>query len=230
MGYPEPKRTTNSGNVGVAIALLAGAALVFLGVVFALRLVFFRSQPPMVATPAVMGYTTVTEVATPQAWSTNDLVVEIDQQGQTYYNGQPMPLEQIRPQIQEAMTHVGVGSETIIRVEENCPFEYVEPVVAMYQELGVSDPRMATIPPRRTVAVKLDEQGKATIDGAPADNPQQELQRIASRHGSRAKVTIEAHPQCPSQFVVQLAQHSREVGFGDVKVQSLKEHMAERTD
>jgi hypothetical protein len=89
---------------------------------------------------------------------------------------------------------------------------------------------MATVPPYRTVAVALDEEGKAAIDGEPVENVQSELQKIVSKHGSRAKVNIQAHPKCPAQFVVQLSQVCRDYGFGDVRVESVKERVAEKSE
>jgi biopolymer transport protein ExbD len=227
MGYPQPQATRNAGSIFAAIAVLAAIALVLVGVIIAFGRFFFSShEVPMSPSVAVAEYATTTEVA--KSYSAADLTVEIDEQGQTYYHGESMPLEQIRPRIQEAMMHVATTGEVIL-VVEGCPFEYVENVLAMYKELGFTSPGMGTIPPYRTVTVTLDEQGKASIDGEPSENPQGELQEIVAKHGSRARVKIEADPKCPSQFVVQLTKYCRDHGFGDVQVKSTREQMAENS-
>lgn len=230
MGFPEPRdgepKRTTAAPILVAIAAVAAGALLLAGLLIVYRWTFVRSAPPKVATVVDYGTTEVRQ----RSWSTEDLKVEVDQQGQTYYHGQPLPLEQIKPQIQDAMSNVGIGVESLIHVVEGCPFEHVEAVVAIYQELGIANPRMATVPPHRTVTVTLDEEGKALIDGETVEDPQSELQRIAARHGSRAKVVLEAHPKCPAQFVVRLAQRCRDSGLGDVQVKTIKEEVAERTE
>jgi biopolymer transport protein ExbD len=228
MGYPEPKRATNS-NLLTAIAILAIAGLCLLGVLFGLRFAMFRSATATISPPVMHHSMVAVAEHSQRTWTSHDLVVEVDQQGQVYFRGQPLPLEQIRPQLEEAMRHVSTSGETIIHVEEGCPFEHVEKVIAMYKELGMGNPRLGTVPPHRTVTVTLDEQGKAEIDGEPTENVQHELQQIANRHGARAKVEIEAHPQCPSEFVVKIAQYCRDAGILDVQAASIREQMAEKT-
>jgi biopolymer transport protein ExbD len=229
MGIPEPRKTTNTSGVFLAITLIAGVAFLLLVAVFVVRSVFYRPAPAQVFSPHGSGVAYTTK-AVEKTYSPDDLVVEIDQQGQTYYKGQAMPLEQIRPLVQDALRVLGGTSDTAIRAEEGCPFEYVEGVIAMYKDIGMASPRMATIPPRRSVVVTLDAEGKAAIDGEPVENAQEQLRKIAAKHHSRAKVTIQADPKCPFQFVAQLSQVCRESGFGEVQVESTKERMAERTE
>jgi biopolymer transport protein ExbD len=235
MGFPEPKPTRNASNVFLVLAVVSGLGLAVFVALFVLGFTFFAVAPTPATTTGVSGGSSYaasdSDTAGPtRSYSSFDLVVEIDQQGQTYYKGQPVPLEQIKPQLREAMKYVPVGSETVIQVVEGCPYEHLEGVVAMYREMGLPNPPMATIPPYRTVAVALDEEGKAAIDGEPVENVQAELQKIVSKHGSRAKVNIQAHPKCPAQFVVQLSQVCRDYGFGEVRVESVKERLAEKSE
>jgi biopolymer transport protein ExbD len=229
MGIPEPRKTTNASGVFLAISLIAGASLFLVVAIFVVRSVFFGSAPASATPSHVMGVAYTTEAAE-KSYSSEDLVVEIDQHGQTYYKGQALPLEQIRPYVQDALRVLGGTSDTAIKVEEGCPFEHVESVVAMYKDLGMASPRMANIPPRRTVVVTFDAEGNASVDGNRVEKVQEELRQIAAKHGSRATVNIQADPKCPSQFVVQLAQICRENGFGDVQVEGLQERVAEKTE
>jgi biopolymer transport protein ExbD len=130
-----------------------------------------------------------------------------------------MPVEQIEARLRETMRQAYIGPESAeIRVVEGSPFEHVEKVLAMFRSLGMESPGMTTIPPERDVVVELDAEGKATVDGAAVEDPHAALQEIANKYGSRAKVVIRAHPQCPADAVVQITASCRQLGFGKVNV------------
>jgi biopolymer transport protein ExbD len=145
--------------------------------------------------------------------------VEIDQEGQFSLDGQQAPLEQIEALFQARLQDPAMtAGEIEIRAEEGCPYEYVQAVRDMYQRLGIPDPKLTTVPPRREVVVALDAEGKTTLDGEPVADISGEFQEIARRHGSRATLTLRIDPQCPAEAVVQIQKLWTDGGLGDMKI------------
>jgi biopolymer transport protein ExbD len=214
MGYPEHphQRATNAGGVFVVVAVLAGLALLAVGLLVVLGFSFFRvSRSVAVAPPAPM-IATEAESVRPQS-----LVIEVDPNGQALLNGEALPLDQMEAKIQQIQLSAPLGYVAIeIRAEEGTPFEHVQHVQHMLHNLQLDDPKLTTVPPAREVRVELDAKGKTVIDGQPALDAQGILQEIAQKHGSRAKVVIQADPQCPAEVVVRMKDLCQQLGFGKV--------------
>ncbi|MBW3595697.1 MAG: hypothetical protein KY475_00315 [Planctomycetes bacterium] len=215
MGVPEhPHQRSTSGGVFVVLAVLliggalAGLALAMLGFgFFAVR----RAPIAVAATEA-------------EVQRIDQLMVEIDQQGQTYLDGAPVPLEEIESRFQQQLDDGFAAHDAAqIRFEEGCPFEHVEKVREMFARLGLEDPEMNAVPPRRHVEVSLDAEGNVHIDEQPTDDVQGALQKIAQRHGRRATVQLTVHPQCPADAVAQVVEMCEQLGLGDVIVESAED-------
>ncbi len=233
MGYPEHphQRATNAGGVFIVLAVLAAAGLAAVLAVGLLGMRAYRTQsvatPVMVAPPTplvpppLMGSSSID-------FATGDLTVEVDPQGQTYVAGEALSLEQIEEKFRVLLLNVAPSpQEIVIQVVEGTPFEHVEKVIAMYQRLGLNDPRLTTVPPYRHVQIVLDAEGRATVDGEETLDLQGTLEKIAKEHGSRATLGVRAHPQCPADAVVKLTQLGRDLGYGRVKLEKTQEQVAD---
>jgi biopolymer transport protein ExbD len=145
------------------------------------------------------------------------LVIEIDPNGQASLNGEVLPLDQMEAKIQEIKQQAPLSAGSIeVRAEEGTPFEHVQHVQNMLHHLQLDDHKLTAIPTAREVRVELNAEGKAVIDGQPALDAQGVLQEIVQKHGSRAKVVIQADPQCPAEFVVRMKDLCQQLGFGKV--------------
>lgn len=233
MGYPEHphQRTTSAGGVFIVLAILAAVGLAIVIGLGLFGVGVYRTQsvatPAMVAPPTplvpppLMGSSSID-------FSPGDLTVEVDPQGQTYVGGEALSLEQIEEKFRVLLLNVGPSPQEIaIQVVEGTPFEHVEKVIAMYQRLGFSDPRLTTVPPYRHVQIVLDVEGRATVDGEETLDLQGALEKIAKEHGSRATLGVRAHPQCPADAVVKITQLGRDLGYGRVKLEKTQEEVAD---
>jgi biopolymer transport protein ExbD len=93
----------------------------------------------------------------------------------------------------------------------------VQAVRDIYARLGVPDPKLTSVPPRREVVVALDAEGKATLDGEPVQDISSAFQEIFQKHRSRATLTLHVDPQCPAEVVVQIEKLWKDTGLGEVK-------------
>jgi biopolymer transport protein ExbD len=223
MGYPEHphQRATSAGGVFLVVAVLVGLSLVAVGLLAVLGFSFYRvSRSVAISPPAPMVMETPMMVAESVPLDPQSLVIEIDREGKTSLNGEVLPLDQLEAMIQEVKQHTPLSSAGIeIRAEEGTAFEHVQRVQSMLHDLQLDDPKLTTMPPAREVHVKLDAEGKAAIDGLPALDAQGVLQEIAQKHGSRAKVILQADPQCPFEAVVKMKDLCQQLGFGKVAIQ-----------
>jgi biopolymer transport protein ExbD len=217
MGNPANQHLPAATGALVALAVVLGFALLIVGGAFLLGASYWGVRSVQVAPPPVpsirvmeSGATTVTTVEEP-------LVVEIDQEGNTSYNGEQLPLELIEARFSSVSRILTLTSDnTAIRVEEGCPYEHVDKVREMFRRLGAENPQMSSVPPDREVTIVLDAEGKVAVDGQPAEDVTGALQKILNRHGSRATVMLQVDPQCPSEFVVRTLELCR--GFGRVQI------------
>jgi biopolymer transport protein ExbD len=179
-------------------------------------------EEPSIA-PAMMAYTDEA-VAEP-----GNLIVEVDQQGQTHLGGRPTPLETIEATFKAKMRHGVTADSAQIHFVEGCPFEHVQKVRDMFRRLGYENPEMTPLPPQRQVVVRLDAEGNATIDGEPAENVRTTLHAIADRHGRRATVLLQVDPQCPADAVSRILSICEQARLGAVKIAAV-EGSAESTE
>jgi biopolymer transport protein ExbD len=217
MGIPEHahRRSNSAGGVFVILAALLIAGLAAAAVLAVLGVGFWtvHSDGPT-AIPATPDFADEMADAPP------DLTVEVDRQGRTYLNGQATPLDDIQATFEQRMRH-GVSADSAqIHFEEGCPFEHVDKARDMFRRLGFQDPQMTSVPPRRQVAVSLDAEGNASIDGESAEDVRRTLQEIAQRHGRRATVHLQVDPQCPAEAVSAILAHCNHVGLGAVNIEA----------
>lgn len=223
MGHPEhPHQRSSSGGVFVALAVVLALGLLVAGVValvgyslFSVRTVMTTSSPPVPMQEYRLEATTYATIS--------PLVVEVDPQGQTSVGGQPKPLEEIEAQFRQILENAVPVDPPEIYAVEGTPFEHVEKVKAMFRKLGYDNPNIDTVPPFRHVVVQLDAEGNPTIDGQAAPEIQTVLQQIAQEHGGRATITVQVHPQCPTEAVVRVKDLCNQLGFGKVTVEALPE-------
>jgi biopolymer transport protein ExbD len=220
MGHPQPERQpVNVAGLFVVLAVLAGLGLLVLAAVLVGWSFFRISSGAVTATPAPVMKTAVAMNAGTRAEATGSFDLEIDQEGNVSLDGQQLPLEQIEALLQMRLQAPPMySSEMGVRVEEGCPFEHVQAVRDMYQRLGLPEPKLTTVPPRREVIVEVDAEGKPTLDGEPVSDISGAFQQIAQKHGSRATLTLHIDPQCPAEAVVQIQQLWTDAGLGEVKI------------
>jgi biopolymer transport protein ExbD len=222
MGPPQPQRQpANVAGLFIVLAVLAGLGLLVVGALVLFGWSFYSFQtvaPPPAATiaktaatngVAMDSYTVVSE----------SFDVEIDREGKISFNGETKTLDEVESLLQQRMQSAPIDASSIdLRVEEGCPFEHVQAVREMYQRLGLGDPNLTTVPPRREVVVELDAEGKPTLDGQGVQDITGDFQQIFQNHGARATLTLRVHPQCPAEVVVQIKQLWSQTGLGEVKI------------
>ena len=214
MGIPEHthRRSNSAGGVFTILAALLIAGLAAAAVLAVAGIGFWSVSHEE---PAAIVYTDEA------VESPGNLIVEVDQQGQTHLEGRPTPLETIEATFQAKMHH-GVSADSAqIHFVEGCPFEHVEKVRAMFQRLGFENPQMSPLPPQRQVAVRLDGEGNASIDGEPAEDVRTTLHVIADRHGRRATVHLQVDPQCPADAVSRILSICEQAQLGAVKIEAV---------
>jgi biopolymer transport protein ExbD len=220
MGPSHPHRQpANAAGFFVALALLAGFGLLVVGALFLFGWSFFRVQTVAIPATPVPAMKTMASSGTTTIVTSGGFAVEIDQQGNVSLDGEEMPLEQVEARLQERLQAAPIDASLVeIRAEEGCPFEHVQAVRDMYARLGIEEPKLTTVPPRRDVTVELDAEGKPTLDGEPVADIGSAFQEIAQKHGRRATLTLHVDPQCPAEVVVQIEKLWTDSGLGEVKI------------
>lgn len=223
MGIPEHPhpRSSSAGGVFVVLAVLVVGGLLAVAAlgVFGLRVFTVQSRQP--ATPMPMVYTMETKSEV-DLYTPGAIRIELDQQGQITFNGEATSHEVFQTLLQNRMAEHGhLGNEVVtVEVEESCPSEELQKVLEALRGVGVDNPPLTSIPPRREVQVQLDQEGNPSIDGQATDDLLGVLQKIGEKYGNRATVVVQSHPRTPAEAVVRVRNLCQQARLGPIRLET----------